>query len=46
MKLYEALKAEGHSPQKAAEIVLDVKRNVPHAVKWAEIVARGRKMEI
>lgn len=46
MTLYQALKKEGHSPLKAAEIVLDAKRNVPYAVQWASIVAKRHHVEI
>jgi hypothetical protein len=41
---YEALKAVGHSPQKAAEIILDAKRGIAHARGWlasARRVANG-----
>jgi hypothetical protein len=31
---YEMLKAVGHSPAKAAEIVLDASRGVAHALRW------------
>jgi hypothetical protein len=40
MSDYELLKTYGHSPVKAAEIVLDAKRGDPHAVSWLR-VARG-----
>lgn len=45
MRLYDLLKDEGHSPAKAAEIVLDAKRGCEHALRWAKVVARGRKVE-
>jgi hypothetical protein len=35
---YEALKRYGHSPAKAAEIVLDAKRGDPHALAWLTVV--------
>ena len=35
---YEALKAAGHSPAKAAEIVLDAKRGDRHALAWIATV--------
>ena len=31
---YAALKAYGHSPQKAAEIALDAERGDQHALNW------------
>ena len=34
MNDYEALKKAGHSPLKAAEIVLDAKRGDQHAIAW------------
>lgn len=39
MSDYELLKAAGHSPAKAAEI-LDVRRKDPHAVAWLNILRR------
>jgi len=38
MTTYDKLKAFGHSPQKAAEILLDAKRGDSWAVKWVEMV--------
>lgn len=35
---YEALKHYGHSPAKAAEIVLDAKRGNKHALAWLAVV--------
>jgi hypothetical protein len=34
---YEALKAHGHSPAKAAEIVLDAQRGDTHALMWIQV---------
>lgn len=34
MTAYEILKATGHSPAKAAEIVLDAQRGDAYAVDW------------
>ena len=31
---YEILKQHGHTPAKAAEIVLDIKRGNSYAIKW------------
>lgn len=36
---YEALKRAGHSPAKAAEIILDGKRGVEYARYWINAVA-------
>lgn len=33
---YEVLKAAGHSPMKALEIIQDAKREDPHALGWIE----------
>ena len=38
---YDALKAHGHSPAKAAEIVLDAKRRDDWSVRW---IAMFRKI--
>lgn len=35
---YELLKAAGHSPAKAAEIVLDAGRGDPHSQQWIELI--------
>jgi hypothetical protein len=35
---YEALKSFGHSPVKAAEIVLDAKRGNEYARRWIALV--------
>jgi hypothetical protein len=43
MTTYERLKRAGHSPSKAAEIALDIKRGDPWAAKWFPIAAKGRK---
>ena len=43
MSLYEALKGAGHSPAKAAEIVLDAKRGDQYAVAWIK-AATSRDM--
>lgn len=37
MTTYELLKLWGHSPAKAAEIVLDAKRGDRHALQWVRI---------
>lgn len=37
---YELLKLAGHSPGKAAEIVLDAKRHDAHATRWVKILRR------
>jgi hypothetical protein len=37
MNDYETLKAAGHSPAKAAEIVLDAGRGDAHALRWISI---------
>ncbi len=37
MTPYQLLKSQGHSPAKAAEIVLDAKRGNPYALRWIEI---------
>jgi len=37
-RAYEALKAAGHSPMKAAEILLDAKRGDKHALQWLQAV--------
>jgi hypothetical protein len=39
---YEALKAHGHSPAKAAEIILDAKRGDLFSRKWIEFVRKAR----
>ena len=39
---YELLKAAGHSPAKAAEIILDAKRDDIHAVRWIAKVRCAR----
>lgn len=38
MSDYDALKTEGHSPAKAAEILLDAKRGDPWANKWIILI--------
>jgi len=38
MSRYEALKAYGHSPAKAAEIILDAERGDKHALAWIDAV--------
>lgn len=35
---YEALKAFGHSAAKAAEIILDAKRDDPYSQRWISLV--------
>lgn len=35
---YEALKRYGHSPTKAAEIILDAKRGDTYALAWLTVV--------
>jgi hypothetical protein len=40
-KTYEALKACGHSPTKAAEIMLDAKRGDKFCVRWIALAAKG-----
>lgn len=37
--LYARLKAAGHSPMKAAEIVIDVRRGHCHALRWIAAIA-------
>ena len=34
---YDVLKADGHSPLKALQIVQDAKRDDPHALNWIKI---------
>ena len=41
MSDYEALKACGHSPAKAAEIVLDAGRGDRYALAWITAVRRS-----
>ena len=36
--VYEALKAFGHSPAKAAEIMRDADRGDQHAIRWLAMV--------
>jgi len=36
-QIYEALKTHGHSPFKAAEIILDARRNNQYAIEWIKI---------
>jgi len=36
-RTYELLKSFGHSPAKAAEIVLDASRGDAHAIQWIKI---------
>lgn len=43
MSDYELLKRAGHSPAKAAEIVLDAKRGDKHATAWLRIVRGEQK---
>lgn len=40
---YDVLRAHGHSPMKAAEIALDAKRGVSHAVGWVAAVRSLRQ---
>lgn len=40
---YEKLKAHGHSPAKAAEILLDAKRGDSYSIKWIEIVRSAQE---
>ena len=42
-RCYKALKAVGHHPFKAAEIILDAKRRVPHALAWVRIVTHAAR---
>lgn len=35
---YALLKAEGHSAQMAAQIVLDAKRGIEYAVRWIAVL--------
>lgn len=42
-RTYEMLKDLGHSPVKAAEIVLDASRGIPHAIAWVKLIARMRR---
>ena len=42
-RIYEMLKGNGHSPIKAAEIIIDAKRGDAWSLYWIRIV---RKVEI
>jgi hypothetical protein len=42
MSNYEALKKAGHSPDKAAEIVLDAKRGHSYAIEWIKVIVAIR----
>lgn len=46
MSDYEALKAYGHTPAKAAEIVLDAQRGDLWAIGWIKVVRRNLLAEI
>ena len=41
MTPYDALKAYGHSPAKAAEIALDAKRGDTYALQWLDAATRA-----
>ena len=43
MSDYEILKAYGHSPAKAAEIVLDAKRGDAWAIRWIAWIHKSRQ---
>lgn len=40
--VYKMLKAAGHSPAKAAEIVLDASRGDEHAISWIKVLFHRR----
>ena len=40
-KVYEMLKVYGHTPLKAAEIVLDASRGDRHALTWVKVIRRS-----
>lgn len=46
MSDYEILKATGHSPAKAAEILLDAQRGVPWALTWVAMMRRIHNGEV
>lgn len=37
-RVYTRLKAHGHCPMKAVEIILDAKRKDQHALKWIKLL--------
>lgn len=39
---YDILKRAGHSPAKAAEIALDIKRGCIYAIKWVSVIKAGK----
>lgn len=41
-RVYALLKRAGHSPFKAAEIILDASRRSEHALIWVRIIFQGR----
>jgi hypothetical protein len=42
-RIYAMLKAAGHDPAKAAEILLDARRNDLHARSWIGVIAASRR---
>jgi hypothetical protein len=42
---YELLKKAGHSPVKAAEIILDAKRGDAYAIQWINIIRGEQHIE-
>lgn len=42
-RIYAMLKAAGHDPAKAAEILLDARWNDPHARMWIVAIAASRR---
>ena len=41
-RIYAMLKAYGHDPAKAAEIILDAQRHDAHALAWIRIIRSHR----
>lgn len=42
-RIYALLKSAGHSPFKAAEIILDATRRQEHAIIWVRIIFAARR---
>lgn len=37
-RIYRALKLQGHDPLKAAQIILDARRNDKYAMRWIKLI--------
>jgi hypothetical protein len=44
--IYRLLRARGHCPPKAAEILIDVKRKDAHARQWAKALRANRESRV